>query len=126
MSAKIIEWAFLCASAELDGRGGVNIEHLHDKFLLSDLPGLTLVFKVGLKNYHLSGGHTIRPFDVLPLMVVIETETQEEVDSYSTEILMAEEVTLLPIGRSLSQPGRYALKIMIDGLIQHTLDLFLD
>lgn len=123
---KIIEWAFLCASAELDDRGGLNITHLYDKFSLSDLPELCVVFHIVVPKIDILGG--LQPYPFLGeflLSITIKTEAQDDVEMYSTEFLVAEKIFAVPIGNALNQPGRYSVELRADGALQQTLDLFL-
>jgi hypothetical protein len=127
-SEKLIEWAFLCAAAQLNPRGGVDIAHLHDKFNRSDLASLTLVICLTFEPNHPGG---LQPFyramiDTFDLALIIQDETGADVYAETFETPVKRQIRLMPLGNvPLHHPGRYTLQLFADGALQQTLFLFL-
>lgn len=126
--AKVIEWAFLCTSAQPGSDNGWNITNLNNSFDVSSLP--VLVFRVCVPGADLAGidgatRQTYRRFTDFQLGIIIKTDTKEDVDAQSADLYVSEQIRTIPIGQSLLKPGHYTVEVRVDGALQHSLDLFL-
>lgn len=127
-SEKLIEWAFLCAAAKLNQRGGVDITHLHDKFNRSDLASLALVVCLTFEPNHPGGPQPVyrAMIDTFQLALIIQDETGVDVYAETFETLVQKQILLMPLGNVLLQKtGRYTLQLFADGALQQSLFLFL-
>jgi len=123
---KIIEFAFLCASADLNSRGGLNIVHLHDKFTMSDLPGLALVFHFAFQEQDRGWLETFPYFSDIRLAVEIKSDSDEEPQMQALNVTVVNQILTVAIGQMFPKPAHYIIRLLIEGDLQHTLDLFLD
>lgn len=122
---KIIEFAFLCASAVPNSRGGMEISHLHDNFRMSDLAGLSLVFRFDVEMENLSVPKPYTLFGDVLLSLEVESQADEEIKTYPLETIITQNICAVPIGKLFDQPGAYTLRLRADGAPQSTLLLFL-
>jgi hypothetical protein len=125
---KLIEWAFLCAAAQINQRGGLNITHLHDKFNHSDLASLTLVVCLTFEQDHPGRlqplHHAI--IDTFELALILQDDTGAQIHAETFESLVTKQMLLVPLGNApLQKAGRYTLQLFADGALQQTLFLFL-
>jgi len=122
---KIIEWAFLCASVVKNNLGGLDIINLGDTFHAVSTSNPFLVYRTAVPVKENDEVGPYRLFGTFDLGLRIKTKTDEEIEAYATEILVAPKAFVLPVGKSPLEPGSYTIELFADGDLQHTLDLFL-
>jgi hypothetical protein len=123
---KIIYFAFLCASASTNQRGGLDLLHLHDRFTRSDLATLSLVIRCAIKDEYGRFSESFAPFSEFLFSLDVKPEAQDEIKTYSKTLLVDDKLFAIPIGQYLGEPGAYTLTVRADGILQHRLDLFLE
>ena len=130
---KLIESAFLCASAEPRNDGGWNITNLNDHFELSNSTGIFVVFLI-VPNYSSGGIYDATPHQTITahsphtefrLGLVIKANTHEDYETQSFDIPVSPKYLALPIGETLSEPGNYTVQMFVDGALEQSLLLFL-
>lgn len=126
VTPKLIEYAFLCASAGPNERGGVDILHLDDKFFHSDLSTLMLVLCISTRQLeHLGGQQPYHIFGEFRLGIRLMDESGADVYVDEADMLIANRIHLAHLPLSPIQPGKYTLQVEVDGDPQSTLNMFL-
>ncbi len=128
---RMIEWIFFCTSAVPNEIGGLDIQNLSRSFNRSSLFALTIVFKMAFQPSNDAdemriAGRTYRLHDEWLLQLVIEDQADAQLYSHQTEVIYADQI----IGLSFDpmpamEAGHYLVKILVDGFLEHSLDLFI-
>jgi hypothetical protein len=130
---KLIEWAFLCASAEVRNDGGWNITNLNHHFELLN-PTRLFIFFHCVPNFSRGGIYdTANPQNIssraphseFRFGYIINSNLEKSIEVNSMDLPVSSEYLVVPIGEKLIEPGNYMLDIFADGALQHSLAFFL-